>query len=249
MNNERNAYNNVVFLEHLKATHPKANDFNTPSPMHTCIIKANMKYGSKSIGSMNKSMYNHLLDQCGDSDITNGSKAFVDPALNFFHNIPLMMNTNARIEEELANGTPCCGLYIKLKKGCKFVRENWEGYLVNTVFANQVDYIMCMHEGKNAKYFIVKPETRQCKVKLRTWNNTVLDKIKITYLPINLSISTTGHKLQGKTSDHLVVNSWGYRYKQWVYLVLSQVRTLKSLILNVRLDEGRDYSAKDELLR
>ena len=117
---------------------------------------------------MNKGMYNHLLDQCGDSDILNGSKAFVDSALNFFHNIPLMMNTNARIEEELANGTPCRGLYIKLKKGCEFVQENWEGYLVNTVFANQVAYIMYMHGGKNAKYFIVKPETRQCKVKLRT---------------------------------------------------------------------------------
>ena len=34
MNDERNAYNNVVFLEHLKATHPKAKDSNNPSPMH-----------------------------------------------------------------------------------------------------------------------------------------------------------------------------------------------------------------------
>ena len=66
-------------------------------------------------------MYNHILDQCGDSDITNGSGAFVDPALKFFFNIPLMMNTNDRIEEELANGTPCRGLYIQLKKGCDFV--------------------------------------------------------------------------------------------------------------------------------
>ena len=99
-----------------------------------------------------------------------------------------------------------------------------------------------MHEGKNAKYFIVKPETRQCKVKLRTWNNVVLDKIKITYLPITSSISTTGHKLQGKTLDHLVVNSWGYRCTHWVYVVLSRVRTLRSLILNVKLDEHRDYS-------
>ena len=73
---------------------------------------------------MNKNMYNHILDQCADSDITNGSGAFVDPALNFFHNVPLMMNTNARIDKELANGTTCCGLYIKLKKGCKFVQEN-----------------------------------------------------------------------------------------------------------------------------
>ena len=49
--------------------------------------------------------------------------------------------------------------------------------------------------------------------------------------------------------DHLVVNSWGYRCTHWVYVVLSRVRTLKSLILNVKLDENRDYSAKQELLR
>ena len=59
------------------------------------------------------------------------------------------------------------------------MRENWEGYIVNTVFANQVDYILCMHEGKDGKYFKVKPETRQCKVRLRQWNNTVIDKIKL----------------------------------------------------------------------
>ena len=49
--------------------------------------------------------------------------------------------------------------------------------------------------------------------------------------------------------DHLVINSWGYQCTHWVYVVLSRVRTLKSLILNVKLDENRDYSAKKELLR
>ena len=106
-----------------------------------------------------------------------------------------------------------------------------------------------MHEGMKERYFIVKPETKQCKVKLRTFNNVVLDKIKIPYLPITSSISTTGHKLQGKTLDNLVINSWGYRCTHWVYVVLSRVRTLRSLILNVKLDEHRDYSAKEELLR
>ena len=83
MCNERNTYNNVVFLQHLKATHPRADDLDSSAPLHTCIIKANIKYWSKSIGNMNKSMYNNILDQCGDSDITNGSGTFVDPALNF----------------------------------------------------------------------------------------------------------------------------------------------------------------------
>ena len=112
MNDERNAYNNVIFLQHLKATHELANANITTSPNHTCIIKCNMKYNNNKSGALNNSMYNRLLDECGDSDITNGSGAFVDPALKFFYNVPLMMNTNARIDENLANGTPCKGLYI-----------------------------------------------------------------------------------------------------------------------------------------
>ena len=56
-----------------------------------------MRYSNTCNGAFNRNMYNRLLDQCGDSDITNGSGAFVDPALKFFYNIPLMMNTNARI--------------------------------------------------------------------------------------------------------------------------------------------------------
>ena len=40
-----------------------------------------------------------------------------------------------------------------------------------------------------------------------------------------------------------------YRCTHWVYVVLSRVRSLKSLILNVKLDEKRDYSAKKELTK
>ena len=48
---------------------------------------------------------------------------------------------------------------------------------------------------------------------------------------------------------HLVIDSWGYQCTHWVYVVLSQVRSLRSLILNVQLDENCNYSAKEELLR
>ena len=126
-NKERNAYSKSVFIEHLKATHQKTNNVNAICPYHTCIIKASMSYKNKKAGAFNHNMYNQLLDECGDGDIINSNKRFVDPALKLFHNIPLMMNTNDRITEKLANGTPCRGLYIKLKEGCEFVKESWEG--------------------------------------------------------------------------------------------------------------------------
>ena len=123
-------------------------------------------------------MYNRLLDECGDSDIINSKRSFVDPALNFFHNISLMMNTNERINEKLANGTSCRGLYVKLKRGCQFVKENWEGYIVNTISVDHVKHIVCMvGEDKDVKkrYFIVKPETTLCSIRLKEWNNMTLE--------------------------------------------------------------------------
>ena len=86
-------------------------------------------------------------------------------------------------------------------------------------------------------------------IKLRSLQNEKLSGMKITHLPINCNISTTGHKLQGRTMNSLVVNSWGYRYPHWVYVVLSRVTTLKGLILNEKLDEDRNYEANQELCR
>ena len=121
--------------------------------------------------------------------------------------------------------------------------------MVHTIYINEIDYMVCMHENSNNKYFLIKPETRQCKVRLRMWNNMMLNKIRITYLPINCNISTTGHKLQGKTLNQLVINSFAYQCTHWVYVVLSRVKELNNLVLNEKLHIHRDYKAKVELVR
>ena len=135
------------------------------------------------------------------------------------------------------------------KKSNDYEKDNWEGYIVNTIFADEVEYIVCKHESDKQRYFVVKPETRQCKIKLRMWNNMTLDKIRITYLPINSNISTTGHKLQGATLSNLIVNSWAYRCAHWTYVVLSRVKSLTNLVLNEKLDIHRNYEAKHEVVR
>ena len=72
----------------------------------------------------------------------------IDPALKFYHNKSFMINSNARITDNLANGTPCRGMYLKLKESVHFKKDYWDGYMVNTVYANEVDYMICMYEGK-----------------------------------------------------------------------------------------------------
>ena len=67
-------------------------------------------------------------------------------------------------------------------------------------------------------------------------------------LPVNFNISTTGHKLQDKTLDHIIITSWEYRCMHWTYVVLSRVCDLDDLILIEKLDIHHNYKAKQELL-
>ena len=48
--------------------------------------------------------------------------------------------------------------------------------------------------------------------------------------PINSNIATTGHKLQGMSKDLMVVTEWG-SFPNWVYVVLSPVRTNLGLFI------------------
>lgn len=49
-------------------------------------------------------------------------------------------------------------------------------------------------------------------------------------LPINMNDATMGHKLQGMSKDNLIVTSWTFT-ENWIYVVLSRVRTLNVLYI------------------
>ena len=70
----------------------------------------------------------------------------------------------------------------------------------------------------------------------------------MTQFGINDNIATTVHKLQGVSLDNLIIHSWNYAIKNWVYVVLSRVKTLKGLVLCKPLDIDRDYSCDQKLL-
>ncbi len=61
-------------------------------------------------------------------------------------------------------------------------------------------------------------------------DQTELKEVTMTQLPINMNDATTGHKLQEMSKDKLIVVSWSF-IPNWIYVVLSWVRTLKGLFL------------------
>ena len=57
-----------------------------------------------------------------------------------------------------------------------------------------------------------------------------LTGVSMFQLSLNMNDATTGHKLQGMSKDELVVGAWSF-LPNWIYVVLSRVRTLKGLFL------------------
>ena len=252
-NEHRNAVSNALFKKHLEATHIRSSNSDTDCPSHTCIIKASLKTRKNANQMLASSFCNLIYDTVGDADMKNGKSKKVDPSLKFYHNKSFMINSNDRITDNLANGTPCRGLYLMLKDSVQFKKECWDGYMVNTVYAHEVDYMICVHEGKKdndpGKYFKVFPETVSVKIKMQTLLNFKLKGIYATQLGLNDNIATTCHKLQGVSLDSLVVDSFNYGLKNWVYVVLSRVTTRNGLVLCKELDSKQDFDVCENLQR
>ena len=56
-------------------------------------------------------------------------------------------------------------------------------------------------------------------------------------------------QIQGKTLKRLIINSFDYSKKNWVYVVLSRITSLQGLVLLEKLDDTRDFSCNNQLLR
>jgi hypothetical protein len=67
------------------------------------------------------------------------------------------------------------------------------------------------------------------------------------YLPVIVNHATTGHKLQGKTVEKLVIAEWS-KVKNWAYVVLSRVKTLKGLFLVKPIPDDIDFAPEGDYL-
>ena len=134
----------------------------------------------------------------------------------------------------------CKCVKVRLKQGRARWWKNWEGKKVWTTSADDVDWVEFEHYPEapkgQAKRFKLKPQefTATISMPIRGYgtNNVFkLGRAKVTQIPVNSNIATTGHKLQGMSKDTLIVNDWNYRCANWVYVVLSRVRRRKGLFL------------------
>ena len=109
--------------------------------------------------------------------------------------------------------------------------------------------------GIDTDLFSIEVQTHTVKAKwplpasLRPTNDKWKEEIpmKLNQFAIVRNTGTTGHKLQGKTVDSILVYDFHYG-TNWPYVVMSRVKTMKGLYLRSPLkDDISNYTVPDGL--
>lgn len=109
-----------------------------------------------------------------------------------------------------------------------------------------MESLECRYADGSDRTFHVYADVQPCKTNMpielfpgettRKWV-----RAKINRFPVLVNHATTGHKLQGQTKLSMFVSIFHYA-KNWPYVVLGRVTSLRGLFLCEPLDPSKDYS-------
>jgi len=254
-NKNKAAINNGIFAEHIRKTH--STDPNVKPPMHTLVIRSDdltWSSNKKAFGAMAR---HAMWSGCAECDIkTAGERGkYVDAFLKLYTHVPLMYTENDDVANGIANGTLCYLEKIVLHAGVTkndYKMINIDGYYVRTIDASKVDYLLCKFSESN-RTFRVAATHEACQINMPIElipgeKTRKFIRATINRFPVLINQATTGHKLQGQTKSSLCISEWHYG-KNWPYVVLSRVKTLKGLFLRTALWHDHDFSHDNRLTR
>ena len=245
-NTERNSIASDVFQQRVKTTHTNP----WKPPKHTIIIESTISKQSNMKNRQGKSFHSSIYNNCGDADVTSSyNNKHVDPVLKVYKNCPMMLNSNKNMEKNGGgNGTPVKFKRIVLKKHATLNSKNWDSIPINSISEDNTEYMEVEHwEGsfdKNNNYipprsFRIYPEVTKVDINMKMHGlkeKCVFKNYYVRQHGLLVNIATTGHKLQGMSKDNVIILSWFYGVKNWVYADLPRVRTLSGLYLFKPLD-------------
>jgi len=215
---------------------------------------------------ISKALHDIITTELGDDDIKStgftSRNAKIDPVIRVYPGSHHMCITNDDLKKGRGNGTLCKCVRVRLKRGKQRQWKNWEGKKVWTVSVEDVEWVEFEHfpaapKGKAAKFRLTPQEftaTMTFHLGSSLHGSSGYDaqftvgNACVSQIPVNSNVATTGHKLQGMSKDTLIVNDWNYRSDNWVYVVLSRVRTRNGLYLMKPLDVNRDFTVPQSLL-
>jgi hypothetical protein len=246
-NRTRCRVNADVFKAYLAKYHSDAME--TRIPRSGIIIKSNAVW-SRSKKKLSWDQRKRLFEECCDADCKlgnrNGGNRRGDPFLCLFFGSYVMCTVNDDVKNGISNGTTATFRNIRLKAGRNAVPTKVHGYWVYSVDIDDVEcleleWFECRFRGRFRVFAKTEQYTVQYPVIQDGLNMRVATSIHLTCFPIIVNHCTTGHKLQGKSVDNLIIVEWS-KVRNWAYVVLARVRKLDGLVLLKALPKDIDFS-------
>ena len=240
----KSKFNAAVFKDYLEKHHANCTEDTIPD---TAIVVRARAHWAKSGAPLSFGQRKTLFEECPEGDCKNSNNKYFDPLLCLFHNCQLLCNDNKDVKNGIANGSTGTFKKLHLEPGTELVPIKMHGHWVYAVDIDQVRSIeLEWFESKFQGRFRLVPETATCRVNFPIMmmgkKTNFKTSIKLHCLPVNLNHTTTGHKLQEKSLDEIVVVEWSPNSaKKWAYVVISRVRPLDRLFLLKPIPDNIDF--------
>ena len=241
-NRDRDAINAALFEERCTKIYRETGNTND-----TIIIFADelkVRNGSKTFVPFQNCRA--FWESCAEDDVrTPRTLGRMDPVLKLYRGCRVMLPCNKDVKSGQANGTQAIVEKVVLKSGVTphEVKLN-DAIPVTAVQASNVSHIVLRHLNDRVRPEVFSIEPKKYTFKAKVLKPRVLQVknqdrevlcMKGIQLPILVNNATTGHKLQGSGVDKLFVHNWSY-VTNWVYVMLSRVKTRAGLFSRVRLN-------------
>lgn len=241
-NQKRASFNTAVFLKYLE-------EDGTRDAVAIIASDIYKQTGARTFEKADNAWTSFLINSCSEADVSPlPYQGRLDPVLLLHYNKPIMVTKNISVTSGLANGTKAKIHRIITKPGTRHQTTSVRHFRIRAYRACDIQEIHLIHENTNItpRLFKLQPEEQQFQVSIPYPKNlqpggnpkkqTI--KLKALQLPIIINNATTGHKLQGATVPNLFVAETSNRHQNWLYVVLSRVKTMHGLKLQYPLDEA-----------
>ena len=249
-NKDRAEINARVFEEYLNWYHADCSEDNIPKT--AIVIRCDARWTNAN-KKLTFAQQKTLFTKCSEAHCKDHKKKYCAPLLCLFHNCWLMGVENEDVHNGIANGTTSVFKRVKFKDGKTAKPMQLHGKWVYGIDINDVDHLVCRWQDCRFEgEFKVEPKDRTFFVRypieeIGFGKKRVVTKMTMKVFPVICNHATTGHKLQGKSVDQLVIAEWS-KVKNWAYVVLSRVRTLKGLFLTKPIPDDIDFSPSPHYL-
>ena len=159
---------------------------------------------------------------------------------------PYNVVQNVDVNEHIANGTQCHCIDYTFKQDAQPTwNETTHSYEIT---AGEVESITMLNHTTH-KQFVLKPDTWSVKMQL---NKKTTRTYTYYQVPAVLAYGATGHNIQGRTLDNILVAQLGTSHKYgstgYLYVMLSRVRTIENFFLLQKLSTNiKNYKPRTEL--